>query len=686
VPDRTGADVKAPRRITRAQALGGAAAAAAAAALAARGLTGGSAAPALHPAAHRYEPDLGSGWGSEWTALTYGRLSAGGGGAVFSVPKGLRGAAPDQPMPVLLADRECADSEQVATFVATDATLRPGLLLRRTGAYEFVGVTAEHGRLVAAAYGRERRHVLAAAPAPAVAANTPAHLRVRVQGGALRATLWRQGDGEPRPQLTARVPAGAGGAGVLLVQPTSLAACELRLTGYALGSDEPFRPTPPLPVATITGIPEIPSGGTGHTIARVWSALPAAATIEWSTDPGFAAATRGETAELSEPPCTHSQSLPLTAGRPLWWRAELRSRTSGEVVRTQPHRVDPYLDGPLVLLGASCAQYTGAPENAGYTRLLDAAPAPPAALVYQGDIGYPNNARDACYAAQPGYFADRWGRLLAQDEFAGFRRSVPVGFTMDDHDYGPANNADRTTVEPWTWHTWNRIHADPAPGGYFDFRVGDVHCLTLDGRRYCDPVKAANTPSKTKLGRAQFDWMARILETSDAGMFVVFSADIFATRSDPRNGKLVDDCFIYGWPDEYRRAMSLFMDVQLGGRRVLVVSGDAHGLRVHYHPDPQGRPAAARLSVVELVCAGLRARLWSAAGPNDPSLDPRRYVLRRSGAGMLVIDPPGSAGRGVTVRAIDVDAALPADAFAPLRIGFAPGDDRAAAGMPVLTG
>jgi PhoD-like phosphatase len=668
------------RRITRGQALGGAAAAVAAAALAARELTGAVTAPTLRAARHRYEPDLGAGWGPEWTALTYGTLAAGG-GAVFAVPRGLSGAASDQPMPVLLADRECGDSEQLATFSATEATLRPGVLLRRSGPYAYIGVTSEHGRLVAAAYDRQRRHVIAAAPAPVIEANGSAHLRVRVRGTALEATLWRQGDAEPGPQLRARVPAGSGGAGVLLVQPASLAACELRLSAYALGSDQPLTATPPLPVATITGIPELPAGAAGHTIARVWSALPARATIEWSADAAFTAPTRGATAELSEPPYTHAQTLPLSAGRTLWWRAELRSLTSGAITHTEAHRVDPYAGGPLVLLGASCAQYTGAPANAGYTRLLEAAPARPAALVYQGDIGYPNNARDACYAARPGYFADRWGRLLAQDEFAGFRRSVPTGFTMDDHDYGPQNNADRTTVEPWTWRTWNRIHADPAPLGYFDFRVGDVHCLTLDGRRYADPVTTANSPAKTKLGREQFAWMQRILSTSDAAMFVVFSADIFATRSDPRNGKLVNDCFIYGWPDEYRRAMSLFMDVQLGGRRVIVVSGDAHGLRLHYHPDPQARPAAARLSICELVCAGLRARLWSAAGPNDPSLDPRRYVLRRSGAGMVVIDPPGAAARGVTLRAIDVDAALPADAFPPLRITFAPGDDRAAAGM-----
>ena len=70
-----------PRRLTRAQAIGGAAAAAAAAAVAAREIAkGGTAGPALHPARHTYGRDFtarppGRGWGEEWTALHYQRLS-----------------------------------------------------------------------------------------------------------------------------------------------------------------------------------------------------------------------------------------------------------------------------------------------------------------------------------------------------------------------------------------------------------------------------------------------------------------------------------------------------------------------------------------------------------------------------------------------------------------------------------
>jgi hypothetical protein len=48
---------------------------------------------------------------------------------------------------------------------------------------------------------------------------------------------------------------------------------------------------------------------------------------------------------------------------------------------------------------------------------------------------------------------------------------------------------------------------------------------------------------------------------------------------------------------------------------------------------------------------------------------------------MLVIDPPGPAGRSLTMRAIQVDDARPFDAFPPLRLDFAPADDRRAAAV-----
>ena len=90
----------------------------------------------------------------------------------------------------------------------------------------------------------------------------------------------------------------------------------------------------------------------------------------------------------------------------------------------------------------------------------------------------------------------------------------PVGFTADDHDYCQQNNAPPSRFPKWSVPLWNEVHADPSALGYYDFRFGDVHCLTLDGRRYADPVGQRNTPAKTKLGTTQRDWLESKLATT----------------------------------------------------------------------------------------------------------------------------------------------------------------------------
>ena len=668
------------RRLTRRQVLAaGAVAAVAAGGLAAeRRANRGPAAPTLRVTGHEFQAAFAApGWGRGWAPLQYqGRISSSGGAATFHVPTGLDGTATAQPMPVQLLDHECAGCEQLVTFSITDATLRPGLMALGQGPFEFVGVTAEQGRLILAAYGREQRAVLHDAPGIPVAVGHTYHIRMLVDDGAgrVRTTIWAEGADEPDPQLDHAVAVVPGTPGILLVHPESRRSCDALVMSYALGSGRPFGPTPPALVATISGIPCGPPGRT-RSIARVWSAYPAHVSFEWSyEDPPGSPVRTPETAVL-EPPYTSSVNLPAGA-RPVRWQARLRSASSGAEIVSQPHEIAPHDSAqPLVMLAASCVQLTGVPANEGFGRLMAAAPRAPAALVFQGDAGYANNEHDASYAQAQDYFADRFGRFMSDAAFAKLRRTVPVGFTVDDHDYGPENNADKTTVEPWAIELWNRIHADPTTLDYFDFRFGDVHALTLDGRRYADPVTEPNTPHKTKLGFQQLDWMRSTMRSSDARLFVVFSGDSFAERENPRHPQLEGarlDCFITGWPDDYRRIVGFFTDLQLRGKRVVILSGDAHGLRVHYHPDPAGRHAANGLSVVEMICSGLRPRLWSGPVPTDPSLDPKRNVTGVPGGGMIAIDPPGTLERSLVLRAISARASDPPDAFPPLRLPFAP--------------
>ena len=159
-----------------------------------------------------------------------------------------------------------------------------------------------------------------------------------------------------------------------------------------------------------------------------------------------------------------------------------------------------------------------------------------------------------------------------------------------------------------------------------------------DARRppLCGSRHRPETPQKTKLGQVQRAWLESLLSNTNAGLVVVYSADAFASRRNL-------DCFVFGWPDEYRRLMTDFMGLQLRGTRVVILSGDAHGLRIHCHPDPANRPGADG-SVVEFICSGLAPHSWSLPAPHDATLDRTRIVMNHRGLGLIDIDPRAHRG------------------------------------------
>jgi hypothetical protein len=664
------------RRYTRAAALGAAAAGAGAAAgwrlTSGGGHVPGPPGPA--PSRHVIDTDFGAapdrtGWGPEWVAAHYQRpLEVRAGRARYPVPQGLPETASDQTMPVTRGDAVHTDGEQVLEFSVDEPTLRPGLLLRSTAPYRYASVTIEEGQLVAADNDFDGRSVQAQAGTSALARGGPHLLRVRYQGGRIWARAWRRGQAEPDWQIMAHTGIGeAGDPGVVLVHPTSLAACTLSVARHRLATDDrPADTAPSFPVL-VSGIPEPEPGGGHRVLLRAWTARPADLRFEWRTD-AAGAFQPGPPGATGDGPFTALAAVHMP-GRLLEWRVRATSRTSPAAAVSEVQRVTlPEPGAAVSLIGSACYKLIGARRNRGFDRLLEAAAQPPTAMVFEGDLGYAGNWRDCVYHRTPDYFADRMQRALADPGFTALRRTVATGFIMDDHEYGPDNNANRDTLLPWTIGLWDSITATPTTDGYFDFWIGDVHCLTLDGRRYADPVTDPNTPAKTKLGLRQREWLEHILRTSDAGMFLIYSGDMFGTRWNDGNHTRTMDCFIYGWPDEYRWAMTLFTDIQLTGRRVLLVSGDCHCLRINNHPDPARRPAAEGMRVTEFVCAGIRAELWEEAAPDDHMVDRSRYVVGRSGAGLIEIGPASDPQRRVTLRAIAAGGRI--DAWRPLELPF----------------
>jgi phosphodiesterase/alkaline phosphatase D-like protein len=469
-------------------------------------------------------------------------------------------------------------------------------------------------------------------------------------------------------QLAARLPAIAGGTpGVLLVAPEDRKPGSLLVSRYVLTARR-FRSTTPQAALLVTGTPQ--ANGDAITVSlRAASDVPASIQFEWSSDPSFSGGVERSPVHRPGPPFSARDQIVLANPRPVYWRARFVATGSRTTSLSRTQQYTPQLgSGRLVMAAASCAQLWQQPGYKGLGRLLDVAPAQPAILVYQGDLGYPGNSRFSSYIEAPDFYFERFTRTLDDPHFETLRHRGPVGFTGDDHDYCQQNNAPPSRFPKWSVPLWNHVHADPSIRGYYDFRFGDVHCLTLDGRRYADPMEQPNTPAKTKLGTTQRDWLESKLATTDASLAVVYSADIFASRPNP-------DCFLFGWPDEYRRLMTAFMDAQLRGVRVVILSGDAHGLRIHHHPDPAVRAQAAGLSIVEFICSGLSPRSWEPATVDDGTLDPLRSVMHHRGLGMIDIDPAGTPGRSVTLRAISGDQGGPNDLFPPLVLDYAPTPD-----------
>jgi hypothetical protein len=571
-------------------------------------------------------------------------------------------------MPVFLLDHDCTGVRQRLTFSVSDGTLRPGILLQGTPPHRYLGLTIEGGQLLLARYGRTGRRVLKRRPTSGIKPGTIYNLEVVHRNDRLEAVL-STGAGSRLAELRVSLKnSGPGSLGILLVHPLSFQPAVLSVLRYRADGRMSFRPTSPKQTYAMSGVPiETPDGGNRVRI-RAATSVPGQIAFEWSVTPDHAQVVTTGFQPASDPPYVAETWVDFPPETTLYWRTRLRSASSG-FIDTSPWLSVPPLQpaGALRIAAASCGHVWGKPAYLGLSNAAEAAGNSLRAVVYQGDLGYANNKALSCYSAAEDFFADRFTRFLADPHFAKLRKTTSAVFTQDDHDYGPRNNAWSDQVEPWAIDLGTRM-VQETETGYYDFRIGDVHCLTLDVRRYSDPPSRDPTAAITRLGSVQWSWLESILSQSDAELFLLFSAGIFASRRSSL------DCFLHGWRREYEQTLTMLHDVQALGKRVVIVSGDAHGLRVHYHPDPTGRPETDDVPVVEFICSGLEARTWSGAARNDPTVDAARQVLGTSGLGLIEVGEMSSTTRTVKLRAINArrveSKAL--DLFPPLVLPFRP--------------
>jgi alkaline phosphatase D len=144
----------------------------------------------------------------------------------------------------------------------------------------------------------------------------------------------------------------------------------------------------------------------------------------------------------------------------------------------------------------------------------------------------------------------------------------------DDHDFA-LNNHDRTNpIKFEALEVFKDYWANPSyglpevPGVFFAYSYGAVDFFFVDDRFYRDPNNDPDTPEKTLLGTAQFEWLQKKLAASDAVFKVIVSGSGFSKAKGEGGDSWA--AFLH----ERNRLFDFIRDREITG--VVLATGDSH--------------------------------------------------------------------------------------------------------------
>ncbi len=144
----------------------------------------------------------------------------------------------------------------------------------------------------------------------------------------------------------------------------------------------------------------------------------------------------------------------------------------------------------------------------------------------------------------------------------------------DDHDYG-LNNHDRTNpLKEGAYEAFREYWPNPSfglpdvKGVFFKYTWGKVDFFFLDVRWYRDPDEDPDTPEKTMLGAAQFEWLQSELKSS-TGVFKVLVSGSGWSKNKGEGGDSWA-AFLH----ERDRLFDFIRDEEITG--IVMMSGDSH--------------------------------------------------------------------------------------------------------------
>ncbi len=177
-------------------------------------------------------------------------------------------------------------------------------------------------------------------------------------------------------------------------------------------------------------------------------------------------------------------------------------------------------------------------------------------------------------------------RRQSRPEFHSLVSQVPVFAIWDDHDFSTDDSWGGPDIEvpAWKRSVWNIFRqnwvnpsyggGEEQPGVWFDFSIGDVHFIMLDGRYYrtdAGRLGGEGVANPTMLGEAQKQWLKETLAGSPGTFKVLVSPVPWDFRA--KEGRAGLDTW-RGYADEREEIFSFIEENRIEG--VLLLSADRH--------------------------------------------------------------------------------------------------------------
>lgn len=579
------------------------------------------------------------GWGPRWFNQRYNRhWSIKSRRGIFRMPS-TENKLLYRPNPVLVLDHDVADIDIRATVSKSNRSGRVGITARAAGyADYYVAYLAAQDRLRVARCSPQHEVPLASARVAHVA-NRRYRMRMQVRGSGpvrLRVKVWPVGTKEPlrwNAEVVDTAPASLtarGAFGMYFAHAADRRSCSFRVVDFVARSAERPRTTPPSLAYSLTGPPR---GSNVKVVAK--TAVPATVAFETSHDPTFREIVHALGPKRTNRAQSAKASIDISSFAPsslVYWRPVAQRGTQRVVGATHSFRTPPPRGLPVRFAFGSCTKWQIVPRHSfNHARLKL-----PDLYLHQGDFGY---AASKVAAHGPDTYQDHWVRMLMDPNVAAMTREIPFVWMRDDADYG-TNNADRHSLRRFTIAAHDQLNANP--GAYFQTRYGDVAIFSIDCRRY-STGKEVPRDRRSKLGAEQKRWLKEAMTAAvgdDVALLVLSSPQAFGS-----------DVNAEAWRNGYRQEWAELIDFFQALRTpVLIVSGDAHGHRLHEYPQKGLQTDVPR--IVEIVSSGTEQSKFF------DDIDPQ-FLLKRakgSGFGLVELGPEetvaGQQTRRLTLTAI----------------------------------